>query len=376
MDTYNRLKYKKYFVTVIFVLGYVYMHSMLTGIIRSMPLSDWVKFDVPLPFVQRLLVPVFIRGLQYFLPHTLSLQEWFLCVELLFAGLLFAALFFLLKKSFSSDQSLLLGWLFFLLLPLVQVVNFRYTLGGAANVYTPYDLPALFFCVAGFYLCLEARWVLFYSCLFLATLNRESAILLVLLVPILHGYRMKAMVWPMLISVFFFLLAKLILYCLLQDKPGSWVEFVDTNHGMTNLELNLRWLFSEQHNILALVFAFAGLPLLWFVLYDFIPESMRLLRYPLFAYFIGLLFVGKMAETRIFGEIVGLMYYPVCLAVKHWLLKTKPVMIPRSSADTVPGRLQNALYYVDRYFILSILVLMTFFSSFIIQYLNYFVGLK
>ncbi len=337
------LRYKYRFVTFVLLLSYAFIHTHLTGLYSDISFANLMNFSVRLPFGQRLLVPALVNLIAPIIP--LKVDELFFLMEWLFISLFYFALFSLLRQEFSPRQSQFLSWLFILLLPLITVVNYRFQNNGIATFFYPYDTASLFFMAMGFLFCLRSQWLYFIPWVFLATLNRESSILLVLIIPALHWQQLKSMVQPMTFAFLAYLLARFLVLQFLHGVPGQLLEWYPLGGPYTHFESNLIWLLNEQ-NILLFMFCFAGLPLFWFAFYDFIPLQYRPLRYVALFYFLALLTVGRFMEARIFSEIVVLLYLPVCLALKNWLIEHEPV---RPSSFGIA-------YYLDRYAVLGLLL--------------------
>ena len=342
------LRYKIRFLTFALLLGYVFIHVFLTKSYVDVTLLKQIDFSARLPYGQRLLVPALAHFIFGIVP--IQVDYLFFLLEWVFVSFLYFALVKLLEQEFNPKQAQLLSWLFLLLLPLMTVVNYRYTSGGESNFYYPYDTASLFFLVVGFLLCLRAQWLYFIPWVFLATFNRESTILLVLLIPALHWKNPKTFIWPMLYALLAYILARFIVLNMLHDVPGQLMEWYFRTTSHTYFEVNLYWLFDLQ-NILLFLFCFAGLPLFWFAFYDYIPLRYRALRYVMLFYFLGLMLVGNFMEARLFSEITVLLYMPVCVALRGWLIDQKPYY---------PAE-RGILSIIDRYFVLEILVFITLF---------------
>ena len=198
----------------------------------------------------------------------------------------------------------------------------------------------------GFLFCLRSQWLYLIPWIFLATFNRESSILLVLMIPALHWQKFSSVLKPMFFALIAYILARFLVLSFLHGVPGQLMEWYFRKSSHTYFEVNLLWLFNKQ-NILLFMYCFAGLPLFWFAFYDFIPLRYRPLRYIAFFYFIALLLVGNFMEARIFIEIMVLLYLPVCLALSRWLSEQKPIL----------SDLRGLAYYLDRYLILALLLL-------------------
>lgn len=352
-------RYKIRFLTGALLLAYVYLHVTLTGSFVDATLLKDFEFTSRLPFGQRLLVPVLVRCIVSVVP--ISMEYVFFLFECAFVALFYWALVKLLEFEFKPKQAQLLAWLFILLLPLMTVVNYRFTKGGLATFYYPYDSAALFFLTLGFLFCLRKQWSYLLPLIFVATFNRESSILLVLLIPALHWKTARPITKPFFLACIAYVLARAIVLYALKDVPGDWLEWYYNKTLHTYFEINLYWLFNQQH-ILFFLFCLAGLPFFWFTFYDYIPLRYRPLRFVALFYFLGLLLVGNFREARLFCEIAVLLYLPVCLAITHWMMDQEPYASSRT----------GILRLVDRYGVLGILVFIIVFHSLLNEWLLWF----
>lgn len=348
-------RYKLHFMTFVLLLGYTFIHTQLTGIYVDASFEKLVDFSVRFPFAQRLLVPALVKFLAYLFP--VDYDCLFFLTEWLFISLLYLALVKLLEQEFKKRQAILLSWLFILLLPLCTVVNYRFREGGEATFFYPGDTASLFFIALGLLLCLRSQWIYLIPCIFLATLNRESSILLVLAIPALHWQRLRTVIMPIFFSSLAYLLARFLILYFLQNTPGSLMEF--DYHGLTHFHYNLSWLLEKQQFLL-ISYCFLALPLAWFVFYDYIPLQYRPLRYVVLFYFLGLLMVGNFVEVRIFIEIIAMIYLPVCAALIHWANGFKPENNNNGSLG----------YWLNRYSVITLLLAVIVFWPLINQLLT------
>ncbi|MBA4695817.1 MAG: hypothetical protein H2069_00330 [Legionella sp.] len=346
------LNYKIKAFTLILLISYTVIHIKLTGVYIDATIDKWFNFTVRLPFGQRLLTPLMARGIAYILP--LDIASLFVLIEFFFSCLLYWALNKLLLHAFSSRQSQALSWLFFLLLPLITVINYR---DAEATFYYPYDTASLFFIVGGFALCLEKRWRYFIPWIALATLNRESSILLVLLIPAIHHQTLKEVIKPFFCALAVYILVRSAILHQVASLPGPLMEWFFRRTTHTYFEANLAWLFGDE-NLFVFLFCFAAIPLLWFTFYDYIPVRYRPLRYLGIIYFFGLLLVGNFMEARIFAEIVALIYLPVCVALKHWMAGESVL-----TSTTAGQGMSSWLYYANRYAILAFFAVIILFRE-------------
>ena len=343
-------RYKSQFITFSLLLSYAFIHTKLTGVYVDTSLPDMANFAVRLPFGQRLLIPAIVHFLAYVLP--LSIDNLFFLMELLFISLFYFALKKLLAHEFEPRPAQLLSWLCILLLPLMTVINYRFTSEGRATFFYPCDTGSLFFMTVGYLLCLRERWLYLIPWIFLATFNRESSILLVLLIPALHWQKCRSLIGPLLLAIVAYCFARFLVLTFTHGLPGPVMEWYFRASQYTYFEANLFWLLNDLH-ILLFLFCFAGLPLFWFVFYDFIPLQYRPLRYVVLFYFIGLLLVGNLMEARLFNEILVLYYLPVCLAMRQWLSQLEPY----------PTEQTGVLYYINRYAVVGVLTIIVLFRQ-------------
>lgn len=346
------LSYKFRFITVMLVLSYTYLHLKLTGQYVNASLDQLFHFSAQLPFGQRLLVPILARLLSLFLP--LPMFQLFFLIELVINALCYLVLIRLFEREFTAFQAQVLVWLLFLLLPLLTVINYRFSIQGEVPIFYPYDSASLLFMAAGFLFCLRGQWIYFISTLFLATFNRETSILLILMIPALHWRSLRKLFLPIIVSVCVYVLARIIIFFIVRELPGHLIELYFRYPDISYYQLNLFWLLQDK-NILLFIFCFAGLPLFWFAFFDYIPIQYKPLRYVVLFHFICLLFVGRLVEGRLYLDTLVLMYLPVCVAIKDYLLEETPLIVKERSG----------FFYFDRYAVLGILVSLVLFGRII-----------
>ena len=336
-------RYKTRFLTCILLFSYAYLHIQLTGQYIDATLEQLITFSAKLPFGQRLLVPALAHYLNGFFP--LGASNLFFILELFFVSLFYLAMQQLLQHEFSPRNATVLTWLFMLLLPLVTVINYGATVGTIKAFYYPYDTATLFFMATGFLLCLRAQWGLLSILIPFATLNRESSILLVLLIPLLHYSHLKSVLKPFALIALLYFITKIIIIFLVQHLPGQLLELQHKNLNISHFDVNLFWLL-DNHFLFLFLYSMAMLPLFWFAFYDYIPPQYKPIRYLTLGYFLGLLLVGSIAEARIYSEIVILLYLPVCIAVSRWL-----------NQETIVIEKTGALFYLNCHAILGTLII-------------------
>ena len=191
---------------------------------------------------------------------------------------------------------------------LLMIAFFNYILHCEQNFLYPYDLPSLFFFTLGIYLIYTRRfwWLLL---LFpAATLNRETTILLVVLLLLDAGYKDNAFrwrnlrrPWPWAQAILLFALWESI-----ELYVGHRFRSNPTDLG-SHISVNLIY-FSHPQYWPQLLSMGAFLPLFVFYFRRDIP-NLRLRTYCwIFVLWYAVMFYfGMLVETRIFGELSGLL---------------------------------------------------------------------
>lgn len=312
------------FVFAIWVWGADTVSTSLNGDPRS-PLAGLINGTAHKPFVQRALVPIVTRGLCGVIPASCkewvsnslmasakfrkeaarlgwevqAIPEYLIALTLALASL--AAFPFVVRSLFVFlyDSEKLVADL----VPLGILLGLPpFFLVGTHYIY---DFPALFFFTTGFVLLVQRRWSLFYPVYALGCVNKETMVLLIVAMLLVHRHgmpRMKLLVHVLAQLVVFGIIESALLLAF-RDNPG------------TSMELHL---FGNIHNFL-LPYSFeAGLLLVlfWVLVFHDFPNKHPVLKRALWlALPFGLLtFVfGWMSEIRALYEI-----YPICaLLIAH-----------------------------------------------------------
>lgn len=335
--------YKTRFISFVLLFGYTFLHTRLTVIYVQVTLDQMLGFCARMPFAQRLLVPALAKLLSDFLPF--SAASLFFCWN--FCSLQPFFQFTSPAAYPASPQNQLNGFLaVFAVTAIALGCELSIYVWRAGDVFLSGGYSISFLYEPGFLLCLQKRWPLLLLWIFLATFNRESSILLVLLIPALH-WKDKTSIKPFIAGTMLYILARLIILFLTRSSPGPLTEWYDQYFGHTYFETNFNWLF-RQMGIFLISFCFMGLPLPWFAFIDYIPLQLRPIRFIAVCYFLGLLLIGNFPEVRIFHEIVILLYLPVCMAIYRWIKQEPPFTEPAGSP---------LLYFLNRYAVSLILLI-------------------
>lgn len=167
------------------------------------------------------------------------------------------------------------------------------------------------------------KWV-HLSCLVLvATLNRESSIL----IPMVFGatyidklpIKKFSVVLLSLCSLYFFVRWNMAVFTHGNPVPydGPMAFVFEQDWRVNN---NIIWLL-QRGNILTFFSTFGWLPLSYLVFKAFIPIHMKRFHIVVLVYFSMLMFIGNLYEPRILGDIVILLYIPLVLALYAYIEK-------------------------------------------------------
>lgn len=302
------------------------MHSMIEGTCMQ-------------PFVRRALVPFTVRGIEalisyspgsankmpdttateltrfYFgTPHTafrksiVMLLSWFSLVGFVFA-------FRALLKSLYRMPEATASYISLLALLFIPVYFFRAVM--------LYDVPGLFLTTMCIYALFEKRWTLFYPVYLLATINKESSIILVSLTILLLRNQPWRTALPHVLSQIVLWSAIFVLLLLhFNQNPGETFEWTFTQN-LSFWRLHLGVIGYTQLAIYGTLMFFALRN--WSVA----PRPLRIIALGLSPLFLAGLLFGSVEELRIYYE-----FHPVLI-----LLITPSVVdsISGGSTDTTPS---------------------------------------
>jgi len=277
------------------------------------------------PFAYRVLVPLLVRISQYLVPGSLhesiraslvqqpvvqrafSLLIWdtTLAFEyLLGVGWLYVAVYgFILSLKYLFDGLFRTPneW-FSRIVPWVALLGIRYLMRYVSYVY---DLPALFLFTLGLALMARKQWRAFLLVFLLASLNKETTILLTL-VFVIHQWHVRRLEdrqfqFLLVAQLSIFALVKGVLFVIFRENPGTFVEMHLLDH---NIDLLRKFLLRPS---LAAEFPWMGLALLVFHNW---PNKSRFLKdaiWILVPIFAMMPFLGMLDELRVYYEVVPIV---------------------------------------------------------------------
>jgi hypothetical protein len=304
------------------IITVTYLHFFLTVPGFPANLELLTELNATKPYGQRVLVPLMVRAL----PSFLRLEYYYAFIECIFLGAIYQTIICLGKRYFSQRLSHLVGLIFLSALPTLYVINYYFcALHLSAAFYYPYDVPAIFFVFLSLYLSVQKRWGLFYLSIVMATLNRESSIINVLLPLALYWNTNTKFRRPVCISFLLYVVTRaMIEVFLLQQAAGAIMMFFHEG-GETQLSRNLA-LFFHQKVACQLLAELLFLPVFFVLFSRYIPRELHRLHIIAVLYGIALFYFSFIIEARVWQEVVALLYLPVIIGARNWL--TGRVQVP------------------------------------------------
>ncbi len=275
--------------------------------------ATWKQlFDLaaPIPFGYRILVPILSKPLVY---CGATIQQAYQFWETIFCFLLILSMYCALRIYTSKRRAASFALFFLFVLPLAFLLRFEYP------IYYPHDTPAMAAIAIGSYLVLSKRWTLLWLLMIIATLNRESSIIIIGLFVVSHFRNMSRYHYRALAAVvvaYGTTRCAVYLITLNNPKPYGGSMAFHMLDGSWRIINNLSWLTG---NGLTLLSTMAFLPVAPVILRQYIPQEMRHWHLIAFAYLSMLAFIGNLYEPRIFGEILVVLFIPSVLGLLTYL---------------------------------------------------------
>ncbi|HEY3990246.1 MAG TPA: hypothetical protein VGM02_13170 [Acidobacteriaceae bacterium] len=332
-------------VTFIVALLLVTSHFSLAYISETtpfLPLGAFAAGHVSRTFQQRALMAWVLRGATRFdSPHFEILLHRLLpamgaafnetmLVLLIATWLSMAASIVITRASLIklTGDALFSSWAAFLV---PYMAYFTYILNFGPHFLLPYDLPSLFFFCAGLYLLMMRRALALIPLVAVATLNRETALFLVVFYVLFE--------WPRRAD----LQTRGALIARTAGMVAAWVAMraivshlyghnpMESGSGILGLKLrqNLGFLMKPQHwPAFASIFGFT-LPLVIAGRRYLEPGFLRRGLIAVALWFFLMLLVGVLIEIRIFGELISYMSLALGVILHRWLSgrETAPTIV-------------------------------------------------
>lgn len=297
----------------------------------------------PVPFGNRILVPLLSRPL---VAVDFDIKIAFMFWEVAFSILLIYSLFRVFRLYLDDKWSRLFSLLIFLFLPLAFLLKFKWP------IFYPYDTAAMAFIILSMYLVLKERWMLLVILVAIATLNRESSILVPLIFAAMYADKMatKRFFHILILLSSAYIAVRIGLMEITRSNPhpyGGQMAFVAGDH--LRINTNLYWFIRNPVNPFIFLGSIGFTPLFVVLLRKSIPQHIMNLALVCGVYIFMLAFIGNLYESRIFGEVLVIAYVMICLGTYSYLNETV-LPAPNSSLRSESfGQLLPIVVYFNKY---------------------------
>ncbi len=293
--------------------GAIYFSSLRFIFNRDFPLASMqalIDGSAYRPFQYRILVPYSVGKL-----HDLtgvSIGVLYQSIEALAVIGVVLSLRYLLAPYFKGKARDIFAGAILLILP------WNYLLPQEIAIFIPSDLPAVMFFTLLLALMSRSNWRWYYPLFVLATFNRETTCFVTLLYLLVSWKRVTPKtIWLHIAAQFILWIAiKYWLSHIYADNPGSMFEIYGVAGDRTHLDSNLEFLFSPLRVLVLLSsFGFLWAPVFWWrkkIDADFIRGALVILG----PFFVAMMLIGNINETRIFGEFAPLVLVGALLLMK------------------------------------------------------------
>lgn len=307
-------------------------------------LASWQQLydlDAAIPFGYRILIPLASRPLVW---AGLSIESAYTVWEIAACVLLGSSLRSLFRIYVEDRWANGLSLAIFFVLPLTFLLKTKWP------VFYPSDTIAMVFVVVGLTTLLRQRWAALCGLLLVATLNRESAILLPMMFVALYGDRLDlkrvGLVLASLLGLYVVVRFGLDIVTRTNPRPyGGSMAFLLKDGWRINS--NLAWLMDWRNGLICLS-ALGFAPVTLFALRREIPPHLSRLIPIIASYFAMLLFIGNLYESRIYGEIVVIAFVLQSLAFFTYLTG-QPVRPPDALLTAGSNELAPIAAALDRW---------------------------
>ena len=299
-----------YIIAIIAAYYFIQVYFVLNSQFEPASISAFLNHGAATTFQYRVLVPWLVNWL-----YGLKIPLSFFNTPLKLCKLIeFCSFFFLLVvfryyiSLFFKDKliSTLLSFTLFCMLP------FNFLLPRQASLWFPWDMPSILFFTLGLILLYKKNWLLYYPLFVVATLNRETACFLtcVYLFTAIGKSKPKTIIFHCSLQLVIWGTIKYALYNLYADNSG---------YGLFDTRFSENVDFFLNPRNLPLFFSNMGLiwiPVLFYfrlIRVEFVKRSL-LVALP---FFFGMMWVGRMCELRIFGELIPVVLTAFLLILRE-----------------------------------------------------------
>jgi hypothetical protein len=361
------LKYFNATSAIIIAICYTTLRFYLNIEYNGATWEQIYNLTAPIPFGYRILIPVISRPIVQF---GFTIKEAYMFWEVIFTILLIYGLYNTFILHVSDRWSKTLTICFVYILPLLFLLKLQWP------VYYPSDTPSMALVTWGIFLILKEQWVALAFILALATLNRESSILIPMIFVVIYidklPIRKIISIFLLMCSLYFLVRWGVVLLTRNNPAPyGGPMAFVIGNNW--RVDNNISWLYKIQ-NVFILISTLGGIPIFYYMLRKYIPRHLRRTHVVVIVYFAMLLFIGNIYEPRIFGEISVILYISLALAIPAYLQNIAIEPPNDTLSSTTQGIASSLISFAEKYTFIIIGIIMIFaiaiLNSFDAQYFH------
>lgn len=324
------INHQQYILYTFLAIIYAIMHC---GLSKFGTFESYYELSGVVPFVNRMLVSILVRPLHLI---NIPLPLCYFIFEVGFSVLLLIVIEKFFKLYLDERISIVFTSLFLLVLTNMYL-NYH---PSVESWFYSYDTPSMFFVVLGLYLIFNQKFKLLLYLIPLATLNRESSILLILIFMYLYYNRLPLKKFLSLCFGYSFLFAivRILVSWITRDnlRPyGGDFAF------LTSEWIDETWRYSYNFRVLInnlgipiLIVYLSFLPIFLYVLRKYIPSNFKMIFSSILFYISLLFFVGNFNELRIFEEVIVIIYIFVCIGLCNYIgIKVKDDKLPKIIAS-------------------------------------------
>ncbi len=282
-------------------------------------LASLAAYAADRPFQYRVLVPAIVNLIPPWLIETIRMR--FFAIE--FVATLGTILAFRAWLRFYFSDALLCSFLSLLIVPCMV---FNFVLPQATPLWFPWDIPSVMFLTLGLLLLQQKRWWLFYPLFIVATFNRETTCFLTII--FFFGYWNERKTT----SYWLHLSAQTLLW--ISIKLGLMVVFRENGGQFLYHHIEANWALLGQASSYPLLLSSTGFTWIIAVVgFSAIPSPfVRRALLSLIPFLIGMFLVGRILETRIYGDLIPLTLCATILIVASFCGERK-----RADTEDIQG---------------------------------------
>jgi len=334
-----------YLLTVLISISYTCLRFTMNVEFNWATWKMLYDLTAAIPYGNRILVPLLSRPL---VALGSDIRGAYMFWETAFGILLVYGLYNVFRLYMDEKWSRIFSLLFFLFLPMAFLLQFKY------HILYPNDTPAMAFTVLALFLALKERWKLLVLLVAVATLNRESSVLIPLIFAAMYADKMGTKRFLLILASLSvaYIIVRLGIMELTRDNPhpyGGEMAFTYANKNSWRVNSNIAGLINNPMKPFILLATVDFTPFFIIMLRKRIPEHIMNLALVCGVYVFMLFFIGNIFEPRILGEVLAIAYVMVCLGTFSYLNETALSAPNNTLRSEAPTPLAPVAALVQRY---------------------------